>query len=107
MIRISLPYIIKLSEALDALSRLPPGDETPAKDVLGTFYVAESSVQALIQNSVYAPYLRSSFELAQSLIRLLRAQLEIGSDENRKVSWYDLWLIKSKYSEYKIACLSG
>lgn len=104
MIRISLPYIFRLSSEIDVLKTLPEEDT----DLGRIWYILFSSlnaITALYENSVYTGYLRSSYSLARELSEMLRHHTE-GYQAEKKINSFELWQIKTKYVEYKTALLS-
>jgi len=104
MILISLPYLFNLNADLDSLGRLPE-TEVVLNEVFLDLFRAEHAVRTLTESSVYARYLRSSSQLAKELVSLLEPQTQ-KTDADAKVSYYELWAIKNKYRDYRIALLS-
>lgn len=74
MIRISLPYILGLGEALEPLKQLRPKDTIDDKIV--DLYRARTALDGLLDGSVFSPNLRSSRQLAESLRRTINEELE-------------------------------
>ena len=104
MLQISLPYVIQISEQLERLSRLPDEKVTLYPTVL-TLFGASGSLH-LLSGSIYSPYLRSSHQLGDELRELLEKYTIGENKDNEYLEGHDLWSIKSKYGEYRIALLS-
>ena len=105
MLHISLPYVIQTIDQLERLSQLPDKDvqRWPTAMIL---FNAAWSLQQLLSESIYSPYLRTSHLLGEELRGILE-QYTLGVNKDKEnLESYDLWLIKNKYSEYKIALLS-
>ncbi len=105
MIRILLPYIWSLCDALEPLSRLDHSKETDKIDFMLGLFGPQTALEALLQGSVFSPTLRSSRPLAEHLLTLLRRQT--GSDEvEGKASRHDIWTIGEAYGQFKTAFLA-
>lgn len=103
MIRISLPYMFNLSTELEQLENLPDAD-TPYRHVFLAFIRANAALTEL-QNNLYTPYLRASWQLRESLATALREQL--GKQEfDRTLAGWELLQIKNSYNQCKIALLA-
>jgi hypothetical protein len=103
MIRISLPYIWSLAQELEPLANLPEKD-VPAIDVLIPLFTANNALQTL-SGSLFGPYLRTSFALAQQLSTLL-ISVTANTDYSRNVSQFELWQIRQTFGQYKTALLA-
>ena len=105
VIRISLPYIFELANSLELLSRLPDED-VPFQDIFFDLFQAENTLRSLIQSSLFSPYLRVSFQLAQTMMGAI--QRETGPDKTytRTIARYELWVIKNSYAQYRTALLA-
>jgi hypothetical protein len=100
MIRLSLPYIFELAEPLEALSRLPEAD-APYSEVSFALFMAQWTLENFT-TSLYSPYLRTSWQLSQQLLTVLRGHTA-NSDQTRQISRWELFGIKNTYSQYKTA----
>jgi hypothetical protein len=104
MLRISLPYIYKLSNQLEPLGSLPM-DETPYREIWGNLFVAEQAVMEMHQGSLYGPYLRSSGPFAVDLLNKIR-KITSRDDFEGTVAGIDLWSVKRSFEEYKTTLLA-
>ena len=105
MLPISLPYVIQLSDQLERLTELPEEDVDRWPAVLPLF-IASGALRQLLSESIYSRYLRSSRGLGEELLAMLDRHT-VGEDKDREqIQSHDLWLIKSKYGEYRIVLLS-
>ena len=105
MIRISLPYIYGLSEALDPVLKLRPGSKL--SDVFYELYNAQNAVETLMRSSVFALTLKSSRTSATALIEALKAV--IGDPDrtfDREIETYKTYSITSAASQFKIALMA-
>ena len=103
MIRISLPYVYSLDNALEPLGSLEAG--VKLIDKIMELWSAEKVLRDLMDNSVFSPTLRSSRELGVALLGALQAQTEkVGLDET--LAFTDVLPITHAYSQYKIALLA-
>jgi hypothetical protein len=102
MLRVSLPYIFDLAEQLDGLTRLPD-TEVPLNDVYVPLIVASSAIQGLT-SSIYAPYLRSSYPLSQTLLGRINA--ETAKTLTDSIERWTLWGIKHTHGQYKTVLLA-
>lgn len=109
MLRIQLPYVFELAGSLEPLNTLPSNfEDVPFKNFAFLLFSAESSLKLLMENSVFAPYLRSSYSLGAELLRTL-AQVNRppeGSSPDRLVSGFDLYMIRRAYEHYRVALLA-
>ncbi|MGO8753914.1 MAG: hypothetical protein ACLQHK_01640 [Gallionellaceae bacterium] len=103
MIRISLPYIYAISEAVEPLSKIAVG--TKHINVIYDLYQAQSTIEVLINQSVFASSLRSCRPAANKLIGLLKG---MTSNENfdRELDYSEVIPLQSAYQEFKIAFLA-
>lgn len=102
MIRISLPYLINLMEALEPLSRIQPAEGRMTAWL--AIWTAQSQLQQLQTASIYSAALRSSRALGDELLAAL-ANFDVG-DLNKAVGQFELFPIIQAYSRYKIALLA-
>lgn len=105
MLKISLPYMVELAVALEPLGTLPEQD-MPRTAVWWSLFTAQTSLHALTQSSVYAPYLRSSWNLSQELLNLLTAEITMDQQANPTIGQLALWGIKQSWNRYRIAMLA-
>jgi hypothetical protein len=100
VLRIYLPYLFQLSDEIEPLAALPDADANRV-DIFFTLMIAEHTIRSLIEQSLYAPYLRSSYILAHELLGYLK---ETGTTKTDPViTRYELWQIKDCWNRYKIA----
>jgi hypothetical protein len=111
MIRIMLPYMYSLAEALEPLSRIAHG--TTFNDNFLQLWSAQSALETLLQSSVFSGTLRSSRPLAGALLDSLKAQTsqieKAPSDKsawNRELQPFDTIPIIQLFSQFKIALLA-
>jgi hypothetical protein len=97
MLRVSLPYVFELAEQLDGLSRLPDA-EVDLNDIYVPLIIGAGAIQGLT-SSIYAPYLRSSYPLSQSLLSKINA--ETAKTLTDKIDRWLLWGIRNTYGQYK------
>jgi len=102
MLRVSLPYLFELAEQLDGLSRLPDSD-VKLNDIYFPLIVGAGAITGLT-NSVYAPYLRSSYPLSQTLLSRINAETAKKLDE--QIDRWLLWGIRNTHSQYKTVLLA-
>ena len=103
VIRISLPYICKLATDLEPLSTVK-GGETIA-DHYFTLLTAEFSLDALVNNSVFASTLRSSRASAIALLTSIR-RLTGDADPSRTLVQYEPISLMGEFQQFKIALLA-
>jgi hypothetical protein len=106
-----LPFIFQLNGELEALGKLPTDRDVPKAEIYFELLTGQYALQNLTQESVYSPYLRTSYQLAKELLDILaivmqppQSDLESQSDPN--ISSFLLWQIKTKYDQYRVALLS-
>jgi len=104
MIRLSLPYLLEFSEQIEPLFRLPDG-EVVYGEVSFPLYMAQWALENFTNNSLYRPYLRTSWQLSQQLLNNIRT-LTANSDHARKLLPYELYGVKQTYLQYKTALLA-
>ena len=105
MLRISIPYVVQICEKLERLSQLP-AEEVPQWPTTLSFMAASYALKQLLTQSIYSPYLRSSKPHGLELLSILEQQLSGESKEKQTFNASDLWSVKSKYEEYRVALLS-
>jgi hypothetical protein len=103
MIRLSLPYLLEFTERVDTLPRLPDGEVTYS-EISFPLYMVQSALENFT-NSLYGPYLRTSWQLSQQLLNNIRS-LSANPDPNRKLLPYELYGVKHTYQQYKTALLA-
>lgn len=105
VIRITLSYVWQLAEQMDGLSRLDPNEKDfPKSDFLIACFEPMSALEALLQNSVFSPMLRSSRPLANALLDQLKSVTSGNWDGSAEA--LDIWRVKSAYSHFKVAFLA-
>jgi hypothetical protein len=67
--------------------------------------IAQGAIEALHGQTVYSPYLRSSFSLGHYLVAALKSVTDT-KDLTRTIDAAELWHIKRSYSQYKTALLA-
>ena len=67
---------------------------------------AGGTLRQLLDESVYSPYLHSSTQLGRELLFLLDMYISGDKKNEASLDAYDLWGMKTKYNEYRIALLS-
>ncbi|WLA69745.1 hypothetical protein QIH77_22770 [Bradyrhizobium diazoefficiens] len=97
MLRVSLPYVFELAEQLDGLSRLPDEDAS-LNDVYIPLIVGAGAIQGLT-SSIYAPYLRSSYQLSQKLLAAIN--VETAKTLAETINRWALWGIRDLHGKYK------
>ena len=102
MLRVSLPFIFELAAQLDNLSGLPEADVT-LNDVYMPLIIGATAIRGLT-NSLYAPYLRSSYALSQTLLNQIDAQ--IAKNLADQVDRWTIWGIKNTFGQYKTVLLA-
>jgi hypothetical protein len=80
VIKISLPYIYSLAEALEPLNRLQ--HDTSMQVAWSALWNAKFNIQSLIQNSVFASTLRSCQKSAHDLMSFIDTKITNTSDIN-------------------------
>jgi hypothetical protein len=105
MIRISLPYIFNLNNQMEGITTLPDSDAL-YKEVWIKMYIAEAAVEALTTNSLYAPYLRTSFAAAEVFLATVKEHTSKPYDDDRIITQYEFYAVKQAYGNYKIALLA-
>jgi hypothetical protein len=103
MIRISLPYILSLSESLDPLATLTP--KSNLGDVVFTIWGAENTLTTLLNTSVFSANLRSSRQLALALVELLKKEGDLDKDWDKEVGAGAIQ-ITQVYGRFKTALLA-
>lgn len=106
MIRINLSYIFQLSSQLEPLKELPQGDGVKYHSVVVALMLADNSITNLLSSSVFAHNLRSSFQLADDLLGVIRSETQKEENFDRDVSQFDLYRIKTLYEQYRAALLA-
>jgi hypothetical protein len=74
MIRISLSYIFNLSSRLNVVEHLPRADVKLA-DIFGDLFTVQSALEE-INSSLYAPYLRVSFNYRAAVLGEIKSFFE-------------------------------
>jgi hypothetical protein len=103
VIRISLSYVYNLAAKLEPLEQLPQS-ETPYGDIMLVLFEAKFALDNL-DNSLFKPYIRSSWQSFTSLKDSIEAQINHETFE-RKVSQYEIFTIKQLFQQFKITLLA-
>lgn len=107
MIRISLQYVWLLCEQLEAFEKLAVPPDAASKTIFD-FVVesseAQSALQVLLRQSVFAATLRSSRPLGSELYSLVQAQTD--KDWNLPIKPYEVIAVKGAYTRFKVALLA-
>jgi hypothetical protein len=102
MIRISLPYLFSLANALEPLASIQTGDarfETGVK-----VWGATAQLHGFLNSSVYGPAIRSSRALGEQLLDVLNSFKADAFDN--PIEAMEAFQLKNTYSHYKIALLA-
>jgi hypothetical protein len=100
MMRISLSYIYDLAGSLEPLERLPEV-VTPWSEIWLPCIMAQTALENLHINSPYAPFLRASGVLANTLNEQLKKEIN-DPDNNRSIPIFALWSLRDAFRKYKI-----
>lgn len=103
MIRISLPYVISISESLEPLATLKPKDIV--NDIIVMMFGAQGTLGALLSGSVFSPNLRSSRQLASNLNDLLKKETDVNSDWARELGYIAVAIVQT-YAQFKTAFIA-
>jgi hypothetical protein len=109
MIRISMPYLYSLAEALEPLGSIQEKAKDGAKfgDVFFPLWNAHTQLETLISASVFAGSLRSCLPTAANLIRELAAVLARHTqDFDSTVEPHELVMIQHHSGQFRIAFLA-
>ncbi|WP_298223160.1 hypothetical protein [Acidocella sp.] len=101
MIKIYIPYLMNVIGKIEAIDYLP-SENTKFINVMNIIYDAHGAIYTLHRSSVFYPYLRSSWTLANEMISLLETQTQ-NHDFQRDIQFYEIHQLKTKATEYKIA----
>jgi hypothetical protein len=103
MIRISLPYVVSISENLEPLTALKPKDIV--NDVVFVLWNAQATLEALLGGSVFSHNPRSSRKLAADLSELLKREADVNSDWARELGHIAIY-IGQAYGQFKTAFIA-
>ena len=95
---------MELANRIEPLSKLPEAD-TPYRDVFYPMFIANTAIETLFASTVFTPYLRVCTSLGQTLMASLKEHLQ-NEDFDRQIAQYELYYIKNKYNEFKVALLA-
>ncbi|MGN6465115.1 MAG: hypothetical protein ACTHLP_06475, partial [Rhizobiaceae bacterium] len=104
VIRISLSYIYKLAVALEPIGNFA-AQETARGDVFFPALLAQNAVTELTTGTLYAPFLRTSFQSAQNLIAEL-SKITGQPVNDIPIPQYEMFLLKQAYDQYKTVLLA-
>jgi hypothetical protein len=102
MIRIWLPYIVEVANALEPLASVREG---PFMQNVYTLYNAERILDAFLNQSVFSPGIRSSRLLGDALLNVLRAE-NAKPDNGRQLLQFEAFQISSAYGQFKTALMA-
>ena len=103
VIRIWIPYIYEIAEALESLEGLER--DTPVINVSYKLYSAQQKIEALLNNSVYASSIRSCRIAGNSLVDALKAQTA-NQDLERNLTVFDIYQLDFARTQFKTAFLA-
>ncbi len=102
VIRISLPYLFSLANALEPLKSIKAGE---ARMSAGwKVFTAREHLDDLLNSSVYAPAMRASRQLGNQLLAILNS-INLN-DFDKPMEPLEAFRIENGYSQYKIALLA-
>ena len=96
MLKISLPWILEVVASIDGLAEVKTNMNKTAAQFLCRS--AEIGVQITFEQSIYAPYLKSSREKATNLIEILK---RISADNEETLTSHDVWSIHHSREQFK------
>lgn len=99
MIRISIPWMVDVFQALDMLDILQP--QQNVGQALGTLYTAKSKVEDAFTKSIYQPFLKTSYEHADKLVSAINAVME-PFDHDKIIDDFEVWRIKDARDQSRI-----
>jgi hypothetical protein len=100
MIRISLPYVVLISESLEPLAALKPN--SVVNDIVFVLYGAQATLDSLLAGSVFSPNLRSSRQLGTNLSKTILPEVDVNKDWARELG-YPAIVITQLYAQFKTA----
>jgi hypothetical protein len=100
MIRISLPYVLTISDTLEPIALLTP--KTVVNDVISVLWGAQGTLEGLLNGSVFSPNLRSSRQLASTLVEAIKKESDFDGDWTRELGYIAVYLVQT-YSQLKTA----
>ncbi|CAO4195738.1 hypothetical protein [Methylorubrum extorquens] len=106
MIRISLTYIFQLAQQIEPLGSLQDEVDIPMRDIFMPLFMAETALEALLSNSVFATQLRSYFTLGHDLLSQIKKITSKIDSPDEPVASFQLYSVKRTYDQYKIALLA-
>lgn len=106
MIRITLSYVWQIAEHMEALGRLSTDQKLQKSDLSLECFEAASTLEALLQGSVFSPVVRSSRRLGEDLLKLLREAITADGKSDSEADTFLVWRIRSAYNQFKIDFLA-
>jgi hypothetical protein len=103
MIRISLPYIVSVSESLEPIAALTP--KQIVNNVVFQLFSAQATLEGLLNGSVFSPNLRSSRKLAAELSEAIKNEVDINKDWAREIGAIAIYLTQT-YAQFKTAFIA-
>lgn len=103
MIKISLPYVYKLATDMELLSKIKLGQNQT--EYLFNLLTAQISINTLLNNSVFAPTLRSCRESGGELLSTIN-KIIVEPDPNHVIGNYEMASLIQQYEQFKAALLA-
>ncbi len=105
MIRINLPWIIEVMDALNRLDTIKPGERLVRFS--HCLFDAEYQLESLFDRSIYRPFLRISRQQALDLHHFIQQLLrESRGDSERMLTDVEVWSFKNRRDRFKTAFLA-
>jgi hypothetical protein len=98
MMRIFVPYVYKLSEALQPIGSMTDGAKVA--DVRYQFYFAHSTLSEFLFQSVWGMSLRVCHAPGRELLDVLEAVYS-KNEEDATINWFDLFNLNQKLTAFK------
>jgi hypothetical protein len=102
MIKIFLPYVYSLAEALEPITAISTGSKY--SDVVVSLYAARATIDTFLNHSVFAHNIRSCRNHGQVLISTLDAI--INTTDDRELTPYETFSISHQAMQFKTAMLA-
>ena len=99
MLRISVPYVYKLSEALNSVSSIPDGAKL--SDIRYQLYYAHSTLSAFLYQSVWGASLRVCYVPGKEVLDALNEILSKEVPADYEVNFFDTFNLNEKLATFK------
>jgi hypothetical protein len=99
VLRIWVPYVYKLSEALQPISNLTDGAKL--SDVRYQLYFAHSTLSEFLYQSVWGLTLRVCTAPGKDLLDALQAAYSKNDGDDTAINWFDLFNLNQKLTAFK------